>query len=240
MGQEKSTIELQAMAYFQKDVVGHLDMSEMICRGSGEILFADSEAGVCIREINTGGYFLSARDEETGKFMLGQIDSCELICLHQEFLYQMAREKFHFSEELQVKQYGYMSLEPVCEDGPLEIREIDEKDLAILLEQYHVYSMDELCDLRRRHYLFGGYLNTELVGFVGIHPEGSLGLLKVLDSHLRKGYGRQLEAFITNHVIKKGWIPFGQVAKGNQASIALQSSMGISPSESWIYWMFDS
>ena len=238
MGKENSTIEEKAFAYFLKDKIGHLDMSESIRRGTALIIFADEEKGVCLMEKNSGGYFLSAADAKTGKQMLDQISECHLICLHQEFLYEMARDKFCFSEQLQVKQYGYLGELIPERENEMKICPIQEKDLPIVLDNYHVYSMDELTWLMNREYLFGGYVGTELVGFVGIHPEGSLGLLKVLDAHLRKGYGKQLEVFITNHVIKKGWIPFGQVAKGNQASIALQSSLGVTPSDNWIYWMF--
>ena len=103
MGQENSTIEEIAFAYFEKDYIGHLDMSEPLRRGHAQIIFADKEKGVCLIEKNSGGYFLSAQDEATGKQMLDQIEECELICLHQEFLYEMARKKFHFSEQLQVK-----------------------------------------------------------------------------------------------------------------------------------------
>lgn len=243
MGQENSTIkeiEEMAFAYFKKDEIGHLDMSEPIRRGHAQIIFADKEKGVCLIEKNSGGYFLSAQDEACGKQMLDQIEECELICLHQEFLYEMARKKFHFSEQLQVRQYGYLGELIPETKGDLTIRPIQEEDLSIVLNNYHIYSMEELEWLKNQEYLFGGYLGSKLVGFVGIHPEGSLGLLKVLDNHLRKGYGRVLEVFITNHVIKKGWIPFGQVAKGNQASIALQSSLGVTPSDNWIYWMFGS
>lgn len=240
MGQNQLTIEERALAYFQKDQIGHLDMSEPIRRGYAQILFADEDKGVCLIEKNSGGYFLSAKDEETGKWMLDQIDSCELICMHQEYLYNIAREKFHFDEQLQVKQYGYLGELIPEKESEMDIYPIREQDLQIVLENYHVYGMTELNWLMNQEYLFGGYVGTELVGFVGIHPEGSLGLLKVLDSHLRKGYGKQLEVFITNHVIKKGWIPFGQVAKGNQASVALQSSLGVTPSDNWIYWMFGS
>lgn len=238
MGKENSTIEEKAFAYFQKDKIGHLDMSEPIRRGHAQIVFADEENGVCLIEKNSGGYFLSAADEQTGKLMLDRISDCKLICLHQEFLYEMARDKFFFNEQLQVRQYGYFGELIPERETEMRIEPIQEKDLSIVLDQYHVYSMDELIWLMNREYLFGGYVENELVGFVGIHPEGSLGLLKVLDEHLRKGYGKQLEVFITNHVIKQGWIPFGQVAKGNQASIALQSSLGVTPSDNWIYWMF--
>ena len=238
MGQENSTIEEIAFAYFEKDYIGHLDMSEPLRRGHAQIIFADKEKGVCLIEKNSGGYFLSAQDEATGKQMLDQIEECELICLHQEFLYEMARKKFHFSEQLQVKQYGYVrDLIPEAK-GDLEIRPIQEVDLSIVLNNYHIYEIEELEWLKKQEHLFGGYLGDKLVGFVGIHPEGSLGLLKVLDAHLRKGYGRVLEVFITNHVIKKGWIPFGQVAKGNLASESLQKSLGIAPADGWIYWLF--
>lgn len=238
MGNSSDKLKTNALEYFSKDPVFHLDMSEPIQRGSADILFADRDEGVLLRELNSGAYFLSAASEEVGRQMLKLVENAQLVCVHQEFLVWQLKDKFSFNEELQLRQYGYLSKELLEEKGELTIRPVDRKDLELVYENYRVYNVAELEKLREDKQLFGGYLDDQLAGFVGIHQEGGLGLLKVLDQYQRRGFGRQLEAFITNDVIKKGWIPFGQVAKGNLASESLQASMGITPADGWIYWLF--
>jgi len=231
-------MKAKALNYFRKDPLFHLDMSEPIKREKAIILFADEDEGVLLKEVNSGAYLLSAADEEAGKKMIDQIDHCELVCVHQEFLVPFLKSKFVFQEELQLQQFGYLSNELIEEKGDLIIRKLDQKDLELVYENYQIYSFSDLKQLREDDQLFGGYFDDQLAGFVGIHQEGSLGLLKVLEGYQRRGFGRQLEAFITNFVLKKGWIPFGQVAKGNLASEALQKSLGIAPAKGWIYWLF--
>ncbi len=238
MGNNNEIRKANALNYFRKDPLFHLDMSEPIKREKAMILFADEEEGVLLKEVNSGAYLLSALNEEVGKRMIDQIDHCELVCVHQEFLVSLLKSKFVFQEELQLQQFGYLSKELIEEKGDLIIRKLDKKDLELVYENYQIYSFADLKQLREDDQLFGGYFDGQLAGFVGIHQEGSLGLLKVLESYQRRGFGRQLEAFITNYVLKKGWIPFGQVAKGNLASESLQKSLGIAPADGWIYWLF--
>ena len=215
-----------------------MDLSEPIKREKAIIFLSDEDEGVLLKEVNSGAYLLSAADEEGGKKMIDQSDHCEQVCVHQEFLVPFLKSKFVFQEELQLQQFGYLSNELIEEKGDLIIRKLDQKDLELVYENYQIYSFADLKQLREDDQLFGGYFDDQLAGFVGIHQEGSLGLLKVLGGYQRRGFGRQLEAFITNFVLKKGWIPFGQVAKGNLASEALQKSLGIAPAKGWIYWLF--
>ena len=60
-------------------------------------------------------------------------------------------------------------------------------------------------------------INT-LAGIIGIHEEGSIGMLYVKPQY-------------------NGWIPYGQIIVGNEASMKLQESMGLHFSKSSVYWM---
>ena len=78
----------------------------------------------------------------------------------------------------------------------------------------------------------------EMVGFVGKHLEGTMGILEILPKHRRKGYGTELEKFMINHVLEKGITPFCQVESGNEKSFKLQLKLGLKESSKRVYWLF--
>lgn len=67
MGNNNEIRKANALNYFRKDPLFHLDMSEPIKREKAMILFADEEEGVLLKEVNSGAYLLSALNEEVGK-----------------------------------------------------------------------------------------------------------------------------------------------------------------------------
>ena len=46
-----------------------------------------------------------------------------------------------------------------------------------------------------------------------------------------------LETYAFNRALENGWIPYGQIIVGNEASMKLQESMGLHFSKSSVYWM---
>ena len=84
--------------------------------------------------------------------------------------------------------------------------------------------------------LFAGWAGDTLVGFIGCHEEGSLGMLYVLPQHRRQGYAQAMEAQLINRCLQRGRRVFGQIRVGNDASIALHRRMGFSISDTPGSW----
>ena len=86
--------------------------------------------------------------------------------------------------------------------------------------------------------MYLGVAEGKVVGFVGEHIEGSLGMLQVLDEYRKKGYGGELEkAMIAKH-LEKGYTPFAHVEVHNTASINLQKRIGMEFLEKKIVWLY--
>ena len=47
-----------------------------------------------------------------------------------------------------------------------------------------------------------------MAGIIGCHRGGSLGLLYVDTPYRSLGLGASLTAFMTNHMLEKGWVPY--------------------------------
>lgn len=78
--------------------------------------------------------------------------------------------------------------------------------------------------------------STRLVGYIGFHEEGSIGMLEVFPEYQRRGIGMALETYIMNLTLERGWIPYGQIIVGNDNSMLLQKKMGLCVSKEQLFW----
>lgn len=86
--------------------------------------------------------------------------------------------------------------------------------------------------------MWGIFEEDRLAGFIGTHTEGSMGMLEVLPDYRRRGYGIALERFLIAWQLSQGWIPFGHVIDGNEASAHLQRKAGLTRAGLPAIWVF--
>ena len=85
--------------------------------------------------------------------------------------------------------------------------------------------------------MFGAFKDGELAGFIGLHEEGSMGMLEVLAAFRRMGVGSLLVATLCRFLMERGLTPFSQFTVDNLASRALHESMGFSISTEFVFWL---
>lgn len=107
----------------------------------------------------------------------------------------------------------------------------------MVLENYDKLSNAEVKEILKNGNLFGGYKNETLIGFIGVHLEGSIGLLEIFPQYRRLGYGTILESYMVNQMLENGFVPFVQVEINNVKSISLQNKLGFKVSEDRLYWI---
>lgn len=73
--------------------------------------------------------------------------------------------------------------------------------------------------------MYGIFAAGVRVGFVGMHIDGSLGMLFVEEAYRRQGLGETLEAYAVNRMLERGWTPYGYVPAGGEAA-GLQEKLG--------------
>lgn len=86
--------------------------------------------------------------------------------------------------------------------------------------------------------MWGLFDNGTLAGFIGMHDEGSMGLLEILPEYRRRGYGYLLEGCLIRLHLECGWVPFCHVVEGNDASMRLQEKLGMTFSELPAIWVY--
>ncbi|MBM6870078.1 GNAT family N-acetyltransferase [Pseudoflavonifractor phocaeensis] len=89
-----------------------------------------------------------------------------------------------------------------------------------------------------RQGMLGAFVEGELAGFIGVHLEGSLGMLEVLPPFRRRGVGRMLLAGGIALALEQGRTPFSQIMADNRPSLALHRGLGMDLSPERMYWLF--
>ena len=85
--------------------------------------------------------------------------------------------------------------------------------------------------------MYGAFAEGRPAGFIGIHSEGSLGMLFVEEAYRGRGIGASLEAFGVNRILEKGRTPFVYVEDRNELSLRLQEKLGFIQAKKTFFWL---
>lgn len=227
----------RAITYLIKNPLLHMGMIEAIRRDTADILYAEID-GVLLKEQKSNAYMLSVENFEKGQELINSILKCNLIVAHQKFMVDYISNRFGLTEKLECVQAVYMDKTKLNVKEELEIRQLEQKQIEEILKHYDKLSKNEIRSILKNGSLFGGYKSGTLIGFVGNHLEGSIGILEIFPQHRRLGYGAMLESYIVNRMLERDLIPFAQIEANNKKSLSLQLKLGFNISKDRLYWMF--
>lgn len=225
-----------SLSYLRQDPLLNMGLLEPLRLGTAEVIQATGES-MLLRETNSGVYMLSAARPEEGLRLLAQLDSCDVLVVCQKPLVEPAQKRFGLQTALECYQAAYLRPEAVSVSGAVMLAQPTAAEYERIKANYQLLPEEELDKIYRQGDLFGGYAGGKLIGYVGQHLEGSMGLLEIFPEYRRLGYGSQLECLMIDHLLAKGRIPFCQVAKGNASSLRLQQKLGMAVSDSCLYWL---
>ena len=220
------------------DGINYLGLDRVLKRGSGEII-EEMDRALLIRDEVSGAYMLACDDAVTGMVLLDRHigRNCSLLMVSDYSLGITAFERYGFAEKLECYQVAYFGEKPSA-DSRLTVRAADEQDLPMLVKTYHLVSPEELEKLVSRRSILLGYEREKLIGFIGEHLEGSMGILYIFPEYRHRGFGSTLQKQLIARTMEKGFIPFGQVEKDNLESLQLQKKIGMTQSDELTVWMW--
>lgn len=228
-----------AFRYLSQNELRDISIAEPIRRGQAQILHA-SPKGVMIKLIPEEIVMLTVDSQEEGMELLKSIESPQLIVVHQEFMIEPVQEKYGMSNANVCYQVVYTKKELLPLKKDTDIRQLDESYHEVLCSRYHM--LDDpayIQKLIQQGVMHGIFVENQLAGFIGMHSEGSMGLLEVFLEHQRKGLATELQKYMINFNLEKGWVPFGQVFEDNQESMGLQCKLGMETAHGKVTWISD-
>ena len=236
-----SEAKQKALSYLERDPLHTMDMLEPIRRGQAEIVGV-REDGALIYDVPSKTYLLAADSREDGDALCAEVKDPYLFVTHDRENGEFFREKFGFQTAQECWPAAYLSREPlpVKLSPGMEIRKLGLEFSQAVYDNYSTFSDKPYVEARiREGVMHGAFRNGELMGFIGMHAEGSVGMLEVLPNCRRQGAAAALMAYQVNWCLERGYVPFSQIFLGNEASLRLHQKMGFTVSEKPLFWVMD-
>ena len=221
----------------KKDPILYADMEVYLQSGDWEIEY-DSPTALLLRFRNGWLHALAAFDPDEARKLLAQIPAEDAFVMRGCEGLQEVAEEAGFNGCHPCWQVVYDKTAPIPIDTELTIRHPDEKDFPKITASYDLGDEEELREDFERPDFLGGYLGEDLVGYVGLHGEGSMGLLHVFEPYRRRGFAEALYGTLINNQLAKGRLPFAQIIAGNEASMELHRKWDFRIADELIYWMW--
>lgn len=219
----------------------HVDMIECITNQGYRVIESNNK-GILISDKDNIVVMLSAIDINSGKEFISKIPKeAKMIVAHQEFYINYLKEIFNVIDEMKCYQSVYTKKSPLTiENSNIEIRILNEEYAEYVFNNYSSKDTIDIEYIRDRintNTMLGAFIDENLVGFIGTHEEGSIGILEVLPYYRNRGIGECLQKYATNLALSQDRIPYGQIKINNLNSIRLQERLGFEISEDIVYWL---
>lgn len=232
---EKTKLALQ---YLERDRVFHIGMIEPVRRGTAELLYAEND-GVFLLEKKSDAYMISVDGPDLAERLIAGIRDAKVFAVHQDFCIPLIEKRFGLPLQFQCFPAAYLKKDLLPLHDGIKIETLNDSHFSMVVEHYH--TMDDPDYIRKlidQEQLFGAFVNGGFAGFIGIHLEGSIGMLEVLPEFRRQGLGTALESYLVNLMVTKGWTPFCEVFADNINSMNMQRKLGFELSERYLSWFF--
>ncbi len=226
-----------------QDRLLHVDMLDVLMRGVGRVLYA-AEDGVLLYNAPGWAFNMSCKTEGCANRMAELISSypeklAYMVILHQPEYESIVRQAGYGGETEPCLHAAYFGHEHMAGDGGrFDIRRLGHEHEEFVKLHYGYISEDSYLTLCIDNGMYGAFDGESMMGFIGTHAEGCMGLLHVLPEYRQRGVGQALEAHLANLRLDAGLIPYGQVWVTNDISRNLQHKAGYEVSSKPLLLMF--
>lgn len=211
----------------------NIHMMELLHRGLGEVAY-EKNTNVLLKFNNL--YMIYATDENSARELLANVPESAMLITTQEFIRDLLEKEFNKTGFCKCSQ-------AVCtrkEALPVRHRNIKQLDISYLeyiLEHYNS-SEEHMKERLEAGVLYGAFEEDKIIGFIGVHNEGSMGMLFVEEEYRKQGIGASLESYLINLQISNGFTPYCHIIEGNEKSLALQEKLGLYVADTPLWWIW--
>lgn len=221
-----------------KDKRNHIHIMESLERGRGEILYRKGEQLLVFDRESAVCMLLCGNEGEIDELLSAVPDQTKWFVVIQERL----------TEELKGRGFGIWGkcsqyLYTAGQSLPVrhkDIRRLTVEDLAYVSEHYRHGTEKYVEERILAGVMYGAFADGRLIGFIGTHDEGSMGMLYVEEQYRRQGIGESLLSYNINRVMERGWVPYSHVLEDNPASERLQEKLGLYKASKPVWWLCNS
>ncbi|MCR5387623.1 MAG: tRNA (guanosine(37)-N1)-methyltransferase TrmD [Lachnospiraceae bacterium] len=238
---EKHLLEEKVINHLSKKKRDNINMIESLRRGRSKVicftedylLLYDNTCELLYFDGDENAFFENA-SEEIKAFIREKI----LLCVKSKEKADFFKEKFEYDFRDYCTQYCYtQKLHKSIKN--IEVKRLTRDYLDYVMDHYEMMSRKYIKDRINAGYIYGGFKDGEIIGFIGEHDDGSGGMLFVDEKYRRLGFATELERAMINRSVDRGETFYCHVFSGNESSMALQEKLGMYASDCHIYWLYN-
>ena len=243
----------QCLEMLQKEKLLHIDMIELINRGRALLRYRSGEEMV-LEDTVTGILYhtmMGMNPEQSA--LIGEelpwLGEARYLVLHQEEAASYVKAQYGYvqpcdclyavctrREKLSVSGLYRPDGQPM-ENG-LVIRPLTLMQAEQVSKLYREWADTEyIIDRVMKKQMYGAFFGDLLAGFIGIHDDGSIGMLTVVEQFRGQSVGAALETFACNQQLEQGMIPYGILQKDDAVSKGLQQRLGLCITKKEVFWV---
>ena len=214
-----------AHEWLRREPLDCADMLLLLKRDSADIAYAE-EDGVLLFDRQSRLLFAAFESAEKGAERVLRFGDCAGYMLHSREMGRLVQEQAKRKRQLDCVQAVYTAkaapaVPRVCSLKPLTMTEAAE---AMRVSPYA--DVEEFYARVVAGEVYGAFISGTLVGYIGTHAEGGLGLLNVSSAFRRRGVGEALVADAVKRQLARSVTPMEQIERTNIASLQLVEKLG--------------
>ena len=230
------------LRYLSKDETLYAQMIVAYKKGKCDVLYEESD-GILLYDHTTQTYLASAKNEPGAKDILHKLpQDYGMLIVYEEVFTHFDKLLLPYSYTLNFEQYRYTQKGKYkLPEHNITFKMLEDKDIEVVKQNYKVDDLcnDEYIKKCMERGMLGAYKEDILLGFIGLHESGAMGMLEVFEPYRRKHIGMVLEMEYINYLLQQQCeIIYTQVEVNNKASQNLQEKLHLEKAKAIQYWYF--
>ena len=227
--------------YLQKDPILYVEMLEVYKSGNAEVLYGEND-GILLYDKVSFNYLGSANTLAGAKDIVRLLpQDYGVFVAHDEIFHELLGVDFNCSDSLLSYNHVYESTQELSiANEQVKIHLLDESYLEEIKKHYTIkrLSTNHYLLSRIKEGMLGAFIEDELVGFIGVHDSGAIGLLEVFDAYKGQQIAQTLQAAMMNRLITQDKTVFLQVNATNEVSLHIQEKLHLTRALHPCGWYF--
>lgn len=231
---EKNNQTDRLKEFLEKDRLQNIMAINFLKKPTCKIL-GQNEAGVYLYDSYSNISLLCVDNVEAGVALLEGSSKPNKLILNRPIMLDYVKDKWNFTSKYPCFQ-AVFTKEKMTYNDTLSISLATDEEIEVMNATYQFANMEEFEKTRERGMLFAGHEGDKFVGYIGEHPEGSMGMLHILEHYRGRGYAYMLESFMISEKLRRGQIVYCHIIEDNVASFSLQKKLGLDIAKDKIFW----
>lgn len=204
-----------------------------------EIIY-DTEDGIMVRNPQTEiSYAYASTKPCAEKLFAYAMKQAGDFVIYGAYLREALKQQNQFEGGEPFYYATYMKTIPqIVEDQSISYRILDKSHINQVIQHYSYKECANEVYISQciGMGMIGAFVEDKLVGFIGNHDSGSIGLLEVLPEYRKHGIGSSLLKRMIVKQVKEGRIPFSEIFEHNHTSMKLVKRVGMELSGNTAIW----